>query len=981
MPRSFTSALGLLALAVCVVPARAETDGPRFEKDVLPIFSQYCFTCHGQSAPKLGLDLRTAASTLKGTYNGPVIVKGSPEQSVLWQKVSKHAMPPAVYGQTVPDTDIEILKRWIAAGAPSDHPGGDGKEAAEQRVRFEKEILPVLTARCVQCHGQGKPMAGLDLRTAASLLKGSNSGPIVVEGFSERSLLIRKVTSHSMPPPGAGQPLSEAEIRVLREWVDRGQFESEGVENALDRPFSPAEAPPVTTRQRDFWSFRKPVAPLVPKVRAADRVRSPIDSFILAKLESEGLGLSSDAPNLTLMRRAYFDLIGLPPTPEEVRNFQADTKPGAYERLIDRLLASPQYGERWGRQWLDAAGYVDTTGKDYDAKKLELAEGMWRYRDYVIASTNQDKPWDKFLAEQIAGDEMADWRAAKHLTPRMVELLTATGYMRNILDITWDDIENLPVNRFEALFKLVEKVSSSTMGVTVGCARCHTHKFDPVPQRDYYRFLALFTTAYNPNDWIKPNDRYLWAVSKEDKEEIDRYNADIDRPVAELSKQLAALRKPYEERILNEKLKSLPEAIRQDAKIAVETPKEKRDEIQKYLITKFGSSVQVSALEVQKSLSTADSATVAKLETQIRTWNGYRRNLDKVQALWDVGAPPANRLLQRGSEASPGPKVTPGFPEVLCEPGKTDAVRPKETEGKTSGYRLAFADWLVSRQNPLTARVIVNRIWQGHFGMGIVATADNFGKTGSPPVNPELLDWLAVDFMDHGWSAKRLHRMIMLSTAYRQSARQGGEPWVAKAKVIDPENRLLWRMNLRRLDAEILRDSVIAAAGKLDLLMGGPPIPLETRPDGLQVVSDEAGRWRRSVYLTARRNYPLNFLGVFDYPMIDATCTRRVNSATPLQSLTMMNDTFILESASYLAARAGDMAQADGLTARKLEAVYLLALSRKPTAKEIQLGEEYLRQQQKIYVDANVPVRDAAAKSFASLAQMVLSSNEFLYVD
>ena len=235
---------------------------------------------------------------------------------------------------------------------------------------------------------------------------------------------------------------------MLREWIDRGQFESEEADNSLDRPLSKAEAPEITSKQRDFWAFRKPVAAPVPKVRAADRVRSPIDSFILAKLESQGLSFSSDAPSLTLLRRAYFDLIGLPPTPEEIRNFLADTKPGAYERLIDRLLASPHYGERWGRQWMDAAGYVDTTGKDYDAKKLELAEGMWRYRDYVVESINNDKPWDKFLTEQIAGDEMTDWRSAKHYTPKTVELLTATGYMRNIMDITWDDIENFPIESF-----------------------------------------------------------------------------------------------------------------------------------------------------------------------------------------------------------------------------------------------------------------------------------------------------------------------------------------------------------------------------------------------------------------------------------------------------------------------------------------------------------------------------------------------------
>jgi mono/diheme cytochrome c family protein len=914
-----------------------------------------------------------------------VIVKGSPEQSLLFQKVSARVMPPAIYGQKVPDAHIETLKRWIAAGAPSDQASGvSSKEAAGQLARFDKEILPMFTARCVECHGAGKPMAGLDLRTAAAALKGSHSGPVIVEGFSERSLLIRKVASHSMPPPGSGQPLIEPEIRTLREWIDRGHF-TDGIDaNSADRPFTKLEAPDITAEQRQFWAFRKPIAAALPKPRSASRVRTPIDGFLLTKLESQGLGFSADAANSTLMRRAYFDLTGLPPTAEEIRTFLSDTRSDAYERLLDRLLESPRHGERWGRQWLDAAGYVDTTGKDFDPTKTEYAEGMWHYRDYVIHSINQDKPWDQFLTEQIAGDEMVDWRSAKQFTPKIVELLTATGYLRNILDITEEDISNLPVERYEALFKLVEKVSSSTLGLTVGCARCHSHKFDPIPQRDYYRLLSIFATSYNPTDWLQPQNRYLWSVSKEEKEQIDRYNAEIDGPVGELSKQLAALRKPYQQRILGEKLKLLPEAIREDARAAVETPKEKRDDIQKYLFGKFGASLQAVDAEVAKRFTEADRATADKLETQIRTWNGYRRKLEKLQALWDVGAPPSIRLLQRGSADSPGPGVKPGFLEVLCAPGSSDAVRPKETQGKTAGLRLAFAQWLTSRENPLAARVIVNRIWQGHFGAGIVATADNFGKMGTPPANQALLDWLAVDFMEHGWKAKRLHKAIMMSTAYRQSARQGGEPWLAKARIADPENRLLWRMNLRRLDAETLRDSLIAVAGKLDTTMGGPPIKLAMQPDGLQVVSRKeapASQWRRSIYLTARRNYPLTFLNVFDYPAIDTNCTRRVQSATPLQSLTMMNDPFTIESAAYLVARVGEMVGSDAPAAKRIEVVYPLVFARKPNAAEIQWGETHLKEQLRIYVAANEPVTQASAKAFLSLAQMLLSSNEFLYVD
>jgi hypothetical protein len=320
-----------------------------------------------------------------------------------------------------------------------------------------------------------------------------------------------------------------------------------------------------------------------------------------------------------------------------------------------------------------------------------------------------------------------------------------------------------------------------------------------------------------------------------------------------------------------------------------------------------------------------------------------------------VGKPPVIRLLQRGSADAPGPRVTPGFLEALA--ADPTAARPAEAKGETSGMRLAFAQWLTNPDHPLTARVIVNRIWQGHFGTGIVATADNFGTTGAAPSNPELLDWLAADFVNHGWRAKRLHKLILTSTAYRQSSRQSGQPWLEAARTIDPENAMLWRMNLRRLDAESLRDSLIAASGKLDSTAGGPPIELEMRPDGLQVVSSkepESARWRRSVYLTSRRTYPASFLNVFDFPAIDTNCTRRVPSATPLQSLTMMNDGFVWQAAAALAGRANE----------DIDSAYLLTLSRKPTAGERAAAAEYLK-----------------AHPFKSFAQALLSSNEFLYVD
>ncbi len=956
----------------------------KFEKDVLPIFTQYCFGCHGKTSPQLGLDLRTAVSTLRGSQNGPVIVKGSPENSQLFQKISKKEMPPPAYNQKLPDAQIEIIRTWIAGGALFDQAADTvDKDVAQQRQVFEKELLPIFQAKCVQCHGGEKPMAGLDLRSLPSLMESNKHVPVVVEGFSEKSVLVRKLTSRAMPPPGAGEPLTEEQVTSVRRWIDKGHFaDTVQVEPQKEREFTKAEAPPITEKDRSFWSFRKPVASAAPKVKATGRVRTAIDAFVLAHLENKGLTLSPDASNLTLVRRAYIDLIGLPPTPEEVRAFIEDTKPGAYERLIDHLLALPQYGERWGRYWLDTAGYVDTTDKDFDPVHVELANGMWRYRDYVIKSTNDDKPWNRFLTEQIAGDEMVDWRSQAKYTPETIELLAATGYMRNVLDITDPDITNLPVERYEALFKLMEKVSSSTMGLTVACARCHTHKFDPIPQRDYYRMLALFTPSYNPTDWLQPKNRHLYTVSKTDQEEIERHNKEIDKALEGLNKQLATVRRPYEERLFEEKLKGVPEVIREDLRIAFAVPAEKRDEVQKFLVTKFQKALKVETEEWHKILNEADKASVARLDAQIETWKGYRRKLEPMQALWDVGQQPAIRLLQRGSVESPGPKVTAGFLTVISAPGKADASRPPETQGKTSGLRLAFADWLTSKDNPLTARVIVNRIWQNHFGKGIVETSDNFGKMGTPPVNPELLDWLAVDFVEHGWSAKRLHKMIMTSTVYRQESHPTNSEFAAKAKSVDPDNQLLWRMNLRRLDAETLRDSVLATGGKLDRTMYGPPVMLKYHPDGLQTVADhDPGANRRSIYLLARRTYPLTFLRLFDFPIIDTNCTRRLPSATPLQSLALMNDEFIVDNAALLAERVEKLSGEDATPEKKITTAYLLTFSRKPVAAEMAMCLEHVKKQEELFSRANVPATEAAHRALASLSQTLLSSNEFLYVD
>ena len=973
-----------LAVILGCVAASAAAQPPRFERDVLPIVTAKCLSCHGGHS-MVGLDLRTAASLDKGSHNGPVLVKGSPDESLLHQKISSRAMPPKAFNRPLTEAEIETIRLWIEGGALSDAQG-EIRLSEQQIEKFHREALPILKTRCVGCHGGGEPMGGLDLRSLVSLLRGSRNGPVIVEGSADASILIRKVSAGAMPPPGVEPRVDDQELARLRHWVDTSTFAVRADKAGAEREtFTEKEAPPITAEDRRYWAFRQPRKHPAPPVRGKKRLRTPIDAFVLARLESEGLGFSPDAPKEVLLRRAFFDLIGLPPSPEEIDAFLSDTAPGAYERLIDRLLDSPHYGERWGRHWLDAAGYVDTSGYDNDIPIINVFEGMWRYRDYVVKALNEDKPYDRFVTEQLAGDELVDWRRASAYSDETVEALVATGYLRTAFDRTDLDITNLYRERHDVLFGLMEKVSTSLMGLTLGCARCHSHRYDPIPQRDYYRFLALFTPAYNPMDWKQPRFRHLSDVAKPEQEEIDRHNAEIQKPLDKLQEELAALRAPYEDMLLDKRLEALPGEIRADAKAAVRSDEADRTAVQKYLLEKFGKKLEVTPEEAAALLEKNEQhrAEKERIDRRLATLESYRRSYGKIQALWDVGPPPATRLLQRGAVESPGPKVKPGFLEVLSRSGESDAARPAEARGETSGYRLALAQWLTSPDHPLTARVAVNRIWRHHFGAGIVATPGNFGKLGAQPTHPKLLDWLAVDFMKNGWRRKRLHRLIMTSTVYRQSSRQTGAVHAA-AKERDPLNRLLWRMNMRRLEAEAIRDAVVAASGRLDPTVGGPAILIEHDASGLQSIdrndpAPNAAR-RRSLYVLARRSYPLNFLEVFDYPLMRTNCNRRINSATPLQSLTLMNDEFVLRHAERLKDRVNALSQSAS-TEQKMENAYRLALARRPNARERAISLDHLARQRDLYRKSNFSDEEAYGKALASLCQMLLASNEFLYVE
>ena len=850
---------------------------------------------------------------------------------------------------------------------------------------YERDIHPIMAERCVACHGESNPGAELDLRTAQGMLKGSLNGPVVNEGSPELSYLFERITRREMPPPGIGQPLSEDEIQLIRRWIEAGlpTEESERKRKEAMR----AETKEVTEEDRQFWAFQKPVQAELPKVANRARVRTPIDTFVLAKLEEKDLSLSPDAPKLKLMRRACFDLIGLPPSPEEVSQFMSDKRAGAYERLIDRLLESPHYGERWGRHWLDVAGFLQEYGYGGDIDYKATLKGMWRYRDYVIRAFNQDKPYDQFIAEQLAGDELVDWRNAKEYTPEILDALAATGYLRSQRDVTHEGETNNPRHRLDMHFRLVDHVTSGVLGLTVGCARCHNHKYDPIPQKEYYRLASLFSTSYNQQDWLTPFDRYLPDVPKPVQEEIEKHNSEIDRPLGELRKQLRDLREPYEQKVFESKMAAagVLDAWREDVVKAFGTPERRRTPIQRYFVRTLETALKTSPEEVDRLLSEKDKVAAAKLQQRIETLESWRRSYGEIPALWDVGEAPTYNLFHRGNTDTPGQEVTPGFLTVLSEPGQTEFERPSDARAGSSGRRLAFARWLASRDNPITARVMVNRIWMHHFGRGIVETAENFGELGMRPTHPKLLDWLAVDFMDNGWKIKRLHKLIMTSSVYRQMSRRANEDEAARGEEVDGSNYLLWRMNLRRLEAEAIRDSVLAVSGKLDRTTGGPHTPLTWGSDGLvlAVETDPApsSQFRRSVYLFARRNYSLTFLDVFDYPVVPINTPRRSLSATPLQSLTLLNGQFAMERAGDFAVRVRDVVGAEAPAEKKTEAAFQIALARKPTAEEVKVSTEHFGRQVERYTALGTSREQASHAALTSLCHMLMGTNEFLYVE
>ena len=862
-----------------------------------------------------------------------------------------------------------------ALQVPSETPAAD---VAKVELTFEKDIIPIIKAKCIRCHAGVEPKAGLNLTSPSSLLTGGKSGAALRIRAAEFSLLYEMVSSERMPP--VGQKLTANEKGLIRKWINDG---ASGVSNAaaIDRSDDVTDT--------DLWSFRPPVRPVVPDVRHPGRVRNPIDSFVLRQLEKNNLIPSARADQLTLLRRASFDLIGLPPTPAEVDRFIANACPGAYERMIERLLASPQYGERWARHWLDVAGFTESAGILNEDRALPLA---WRYRDYVIRAFNSDKPYDRFLQEQIAGDELTDYWAAfegeERLPEYVVEGIIATGFLRTAADPSRPDfskIKNAAAQYFyPTLFDTLQIVCSSTMGLTVQCARCHSHKFDPIPQVDYYRMQAVFTTAYRTDKWIPQMNRRLPIASRRQTEAAAEKNAEVDAGVKLLKAELAALKKTFADRVFTDQLAMLPEELLEDVKSALNTKPASRTEVQGYLAGKFKTKLRPQGKELDDAITKYPEYTrrTKDLNAKVIAEEGRRWLFDEVRALYDQPGEATTPVLLRGDALTPGPLVEPGVISTIASPEPFEWSAPGP-ESKTSGRRLAFARWLTQPEHPLTARVMVNRIWMHHFGTGIVATSDDFGVSGASPSHSELLDWLATEFVRSGWSVKHVHRLILNSSTWQQSSGVTEEHRSVCEKV-DPDNELLWRQAMRRLEAEPLRDAILATAGTLNTPMFGAGQAVAREKDGEVIVSAGQNQGRRSIYVKILRLNPETMLEVFDQPTISVNCTQRSISTVSTQALTLLNSDAMTRAASAFASRV----EVEGANDPVGRAV-LTAFSREGGPAEQELLSEFFDAQIKLYLEQHVEadraktavVADARHKAMADLCHMLMSSNEFVYVD
>ncbi len=859
--------------------------------------------------------------------------------------------------------------------------------AEEHAADYVTHVKPILTRRCAGCHGEKKQQVGLRVDTAKGMLVGGDSGAAVVAGASGKSLLIHAITGaegvSQMPPEG--EMLTIEEIALIRRWIDQGAN-------------SPADeiAVAATVRTSDHWAFQ-PIVSMAPPIPVTSGVRrNEVDSFILDRLEREQLFPSAEADRTTLVRRLHLDLLGIPPAPETVREFMADTAPDAFERLVDRLLASPHFGERWGRDWLDSARYADSNGFTRDQPR-----SIWKYRDWVVDAFNSNLPFDEFTIRQLAGDLLPD---------PTLDQFVATGFHRNTL-INEEGGTDPEQFRVEAVVDRVNTTSTVFLGLTIGCAQCHDHKYDPVSQREYYQLYAYFnSTEFLPGDQVAPR---IDVPSSEqiragEPERMAKSRIEIARLEQELQNQAAAIAadlSAWEVTLTEDDKKKLPFNV----KNAVDQPPVDRSEVHKRDLDGYFRGLPVAR---EKYAQLDGIARLRESQPKFPT-TMITRETDR----------PRESFIQiRGDFLRRGATVEPAVPAVLCSSigsanndheGSQKDVTPKSPEAN----RLGFARWLVSLENPLTARVIANRYWQRLFGRGLVETENDFGTQGDRPTHPELLDWLASDFRGSGssaseskrvrgdqakaggefersrpaWDLKRLLRQVTASATYRQSSNVR-----ADLSERDTANRWLARQSRFRVDSEMIRDAALIASGLLAEELGGPPV-YPPQPEGVfdftqdkkpWKTSTGADRYRKGIYTHLWRSSLYPSMAAFDFPEPNVTCTRRVRSNTPLQSLTLANDETFAEFASGFAVRLLGLTAADD--SQRIAFAVELTLGREPTSSELARLREFLGQQRDRFardqtgatdyapktVPAGVSVSEAAA--WTAISRVLMNLDEFI---
>jgi hypothetical protein len=838
-----------------------------------------------------------------------------------------------------------VFAAFLAAFSLPSRTAAAGESAPDGVEFFEKKIRPILVDRCYECHSEGtKAKGNLLLDSRDALLKGGDDGPAVTPGDPGKSLLIKAVRyldeDLQMPPKHRLDPQQVADLEA---WVTMGAPDPRS-----GKPPAKSTVSPVFSGARtNHWSFQPVRDPRPPEIRAAtlgserpgSEAWTSIDRFLLARLGEKGLTFNAPAEKRALLRRATFDLTGLPPTPEEMEAFLGDESPGAFAKVLDRLLASPHYGERWGRHWLDVVRYADTAG---DSSDYPIPQAH-KFRDYVIRSFNEDKPYDQFLREQIAGDLLAadpkvSTREAGTDAPAP-DLIVATGYiaLARRFGVNPESVQHLTIE------DTIDNLGKATLGLSLGCARCHDHKYDPVASADYYALYGIFAST-----------RYPFAGSENEKKQRDLV------PLVP-GDELDALLKPFREKLapLDAEVKRLEEERDALRNAGSEKPKD--------------------------AVAKADETSSPKDGPKRKTMTDIREEIRKAREKRDKFARTAP-FYEKAFSVVEGGKTGDAQIQIRGEPGKKGDTIPRRflsvlggqtlPAGEKGSGRRQLAGWITDPANPLTARVMVNRIWQYHFGRGLVQTPSDFGLRGKAPTHPELLDWLATRFVERGWSIKSMHKLIMLSAAYRQSSLDH-----PKAAGIDPGNELLWKFNRRRLDAEAIRDAMLFVSGNLDSKTRVThPFPAEERWDFTQHRPFDAvyASKHRSVYLMQQRIRKHPFLELFDGADPNVITSVRTINTTPLQALFMMNDPFAHEQASGLARRVISARPTDG---ERLDLAYQLALGRPPTREETEASLEHRKNHAARLAKPESPGGDPTEVTWSSLARVILSGNEFVYLD